>query len=352
MGEQVEFREVVTRLLVDEGKHKAAIRYAFCGLGDQVVQGGDGSCSVGPRGCGHRLCPRCGRRRGGKYAKRILGWLAYEPHGDLLSMVLTQQVRKGEDLGTCRRRMAVKQRRYMRWLSRRGMVAGMTTVHLVWSKSAEGWHYHVHIMAEFPRGVMDAKGLLDGWVEQAGSEYVVVDEEQSRCVVEAGGPILDLRDDGGEVDFWQESKGAVARAVQYPLRDMAQGLSSWRLGGDRSVVYAAAREVLRASTGWKMFRAWGKWRQACPAAVAGAAKVEEPSEEKDEGAASSPGPVQGLGTVHRLWREARKGSEFAMAVFRALEPSVRNASDFARRFVAYCRAASTGPPVVRGAGHG
>lgn len=352
MGEQAEFRSVVVRLLIEEGKDKSAIRYAFCGLGDQVVKGKDGGCSVGPRGCGHKLCPRCGRRRGGKYAKRIIGWLAQESHGDLLSVVLTQQVRTGESLGTCRRRMAVKQRRYMRWLTRRGMTAAMTTVHLVWSKGANGWHYHVHVLAEFPQGAMDADQLLRGWVEAAVGEYVETGEDQARLVLGAGGPVAELVEDGGDADFWRESRGEVARAVQYPLRDMAQGLSSWRLGGDADRIRSCAHEVLRSAAGWKMFRAWGKWRKACPAAVSAAAEVKDEGEEDDEKAPGCPGPAEGLGTVHRLWRRARQGEAFAMSVFRALEPSVRNASDFARRFVAYCRAASTGPPVRTEVGHG
>ena len=107
-GDSIELRQVVTEILLkDEGpevggrspekRSKLAFRYAMCGLGDVVISGESG-VSVQPRGCGHRLCPRCGRRRGAKYAKRIIGWLAHQAHGDLWSVVLTQQVRRGETL--------------------------------------------------------------------------------------------------------------------------------------------------------------------------------------------------------------------------------------------------------------
>jgi len=342
-GDQMVFRQVVTKLLLESKGPKLAFRYAACGLDDQVVHSPDG-IRVQPRGCGHRLCPRCGRRRGGKYARRIMGWLGHEPHGDLWSVVLTQRVVRGESLADARKRMAKKQRAYLRWLTRVGMTAGMTVVHVVWSKGREGWHYHVHTLAELPAGRFTAEQLLAKWTETALPEEVVTGEEQARLVVGGGAAIAELRDDAGDTDFWNESTSAVAKAVQYPMRDLAQGLSSWRLGSDPERVLAAAREVLLSAHGWKLFRAWGRWRHACPAAVAAEA-VEKPddSETESDGSAAPAAP-EAIGTVHRLWKRARQGEEFARSVFRGLEPTVRNASDFAARFVKYCRLASTGPP--------
>lgn len=349
-GEQCRFREVVTKVLLESRGGKLAFRYAACGLGDRVVKSGDG-VRVAPRGCGHRLCPRCGRRRGAKYARRIIGWLGYESHGDLWSVVLTQRVRPGESLREARDRMAPKQRRYMRWLTRRGMSAGMTVVHVVWSKGREGWHYHVHVLAELPGGSATRDELLSGWVAAAKGEEVVTGEEQARLVVGAGEGIAELRDDEGDSDFWHESTGPVAKAVQYPLRDLAQGLSSWRLGGDEDRIRAAAAEIQKSGSGWKLFRAWGRWRKACPASVAaGAAEVQDAPETESTGSAA-PAPTEDIGTVHVLFRRAVKGEEYARSVFRLLEPTVRNASDFARRFVKYCRIGATGPPAVQEIAH-
>lgn len=332
----------MTQVLLDAKGAKLAFRYACCGRGDQVVKSVEGM-HVAPRGCGHRLCPRCGRRRGGKYAKRILGWLGHEAHGDLWSVVLTQRVRRGESLREARDRMAPKQRRYMRWLTRRGMTAGMTVVHVVWSKGREGWHYHTHVLAELPGGSATAADLLSGWVAAAKGEEVVTSEGQARLVVGAGAAVAELRDDAGDTDFWHESHGPVAKAIQYPMRDLAQGLSAWRLGGDEDRIRSTAAELLKSGTGWKLFRAWRRWRKACPAAAAVAEPAVELAGDDAAPAAPAGAKAEGIGTVHNLWKRARGGEDYARSVFRALEPSVRNASDFARRFVRYCRAA-TGPP--------
>jgi hypothetical protein len=351
-GDQLPLREVVTELLLKDKGPKLAFRYAACGCGDMVVGDSEGA-SVQPRGCGHRLCPRCGRRRGAKYAQRIIGWLAHESHGDLWSVVLTQQVRKGESLKDARDRLAVKQRRFMRWLSRRGLVAAMTTAHIVWSKSSDGWHYHTHVLAELPAGEWSVDRLLSGWKEAAKGEYVETGEEQARLVVAAGEAVAELRDDAGDSDFWSESKGPVARAVQYPLRDLAQGVSAWRLGGDMDRVREAARELLRSGGGWKLFRAWGRWTKVCPAALVAVAKQDQvEAEERDKAGAAPKGEPEGIDTVHRLYRRARAGEYFARKVFCALEPTVRNASDFAKRFVAFCRSAWDPPPRASEVCHG
>lgn len=351
-GEQMELRQVVCGVLLETKGVKLAFRYACCGVSDQVVKGPTG-VHVAPRGCGHRLCPRCGRRRGAKYARRIMGWLGYHEHGDLWSVVLTQQVRSGESLADARARMAPKQRRYMRWLTRLGLIGAMTTVHVVWSKGGGGWHYHVHVLVEMPLGSASRSSLLDGWSSCAGGEYIVTEEEQCRLVLAAGPAVAELRDDGGDADFWQESHGPVAKAVQYPMRDMAQGVSAWRLGGDLERVREAATELQRSSSGWKLFRAWGRWRKLCPAAVAAEeVKVDEVTDGTDSEKSAPPCKAEGVGTVHRLWKEARAGNAFARSVFEALEPTVRNASEFAKRFVKYCRLASTGPPSAQGACHG
>lgn len=331
-GGCLEVRAAVVRVLATEKNHKACFRYACCGLGDQLTKRGE-EVFVSPMGCGHKLCPRCGRRRGGKYAKRILGWLAKRPHGDVWSVVLTQRVVSGESLKGARARMAPKQKRYMRWLTRRGMVAGMTTVHMVWSERSSGWHYHVHVMADMGGTEIAHRELLEQWVIEGKGERVRVADEQAKLVVKRGGPITELADDAGDLDFWHESKGPVARAVQYPLRDLVQGVSATRLGGAVEQVDACARELVRDAAGWKCFRAWGDWRKACP--------VEKEEEDEGEGdgedGAAAPAAATPLGTVPRVWREAREGQEAAREAMRALERSVCNESDFAKRLVGFCR---------------
>lgn len=274
----------------------------------------------------------------------MLGWLAYEPHEELWSVVLTQRVTQGESLADCRRRFAKRQRDFMRWLDRRGLVGAMTTVHIVWSKAVGGWHYHCHVFVEMERGRVTADGLWERWYELCGGDAKKEADDAVRLVSGAGGPILSLREDGGDPEFWKESRDPAARAVQYPMRDLAQGIAASRLGVDGEGIEKAAEELVTQAAGWKLFRAWGRWRKACPAAVA-ASKAAAPGEAataEDEGKKKKPAaPAKGdpLGTVRNVWHAARRGEMWAREAFMKFERTVSNASDFARRFVKYCRLA-------------
>ena len=319
-------------MLLEEKSPKLGFRYACCGNGDQIVTRGD-ETFVSPKGCGHKLCPRCGRRRGGKYAKRIIGWLAERPHGDLWQVVLTQPVVKGERWKVARKRCEKKVRNYMRWLTRRGLVGAMTAAHSPWSGRSDGWHYHVHVLVELPAGSMSKEELLQQWVKEGGEEKHRVGDKQARLVISAGPAILELKEDTGDADFWSEVKSDVAKSVQYPLRDLAQGVSSIRLGGDVGRMKECARELVRDASGAKMFRAWGQWRKAVvPAEV----QVDDSAAAEGVSPGSPASPVP-LGTVGRLWRAARLGDSAARAAFAGLERSVRNDSEFAVRLVRYCR---------------
>ena len=86
-----------------------------------------------------------------------------------------------------------------------------------------------------------------------------------------------------------------------------------------------------------------------PPALPADAKVGEEvsaiaDEAKKKAAAVCPGEKLVIfGTVHRCSRLAAKGDARLRAVFAALELSCRNNTDFGRRFVVFCRAASVGP---------
>lgn len=331
-GGACELRREVIRVVLAEKGPKAAYRYACCGLADQLTRRGD-EAFVSPRGCGHKLCPRCGRRRGGKYARRIIGWFARVAHGDVWSVCLTQPIDPREDLAAVRARMAPKQRAFMRWATGQGMTAGMTAVHCTWSPRSNGWHYHVHVLAEFAAGSMSKDRLLDKWAAIDARHRVDREGQQARLVQAAGPPIAGLEGDSGDADFWNESPSEIAKAVQYPLRDLVQGITAWRLGGDAEQLRECATQLVRQAAGWKMFRAWGRWRKSAPE-VEGATD-EQTGEAAD--VAACPAKPEPMGTVGRLWREARAGNSAAREAFRLLERSARNSSDFAQRLVKYCR---------------
>lgn len=256
--------------------------------------------------------------------------------------MLTQRVKPGEGVDAAKRRMCTKQRAFLRWCTRRGMTAAMTTTHIVWSERKNGWHYHVHCLLEFLAGTVDLAQLWAEWREISNGEPPADAGQAVRLIRGSGGPIVALREDGGDPEFWKESRDVSARAVQYPMRDLAQGISAARLGGDPARMELAARELVVKAAGWKLFRAWGTWRRACPAALAAdeVARRGEAATAKDEGkpAAKVAGsPRESLGTVRSVWFKARAGEGWAREALREFERSVSNASPFAKRFVSWCR---------------
>lgn len=160
-GEAHDVRVAVFAELVRRGLKPRAIRYGLCGCGDVVESGGAAGARILSRGCGDKLCPRCSRKRGGKYVRRILGHLAHEPHGDVWAVCLTQIVVPGEGLQLARERMDVKARAFLRSCKVAGSDAGMQVGHLVWSRAFDGWHYHVHLMLEGPDGWATEVSLTD-----------------------------------------------------------------------------------------------------------------------------------------------------------------------------------------------
>jgi len=340
-------REEVVRGLLALVSEKAAYRYALCGCGD-VVKWGEGKHFISPRGCGHRLCPRCSRKSGQRNCRRVLKWLGTQPHGALFTMCLTQPVVKGETLRAARNRMVLKERRYLKRCKAAGMVAAMVSTHIVWSKGWQGWHYHVHLFMEFDRRARDpglcpvgCQMLRDWWLDTGRHEHVQAEEDSCRLVMESGRPITSVAGDEGDTDFWTEGDTWAMRAVQYPVRDMVQGVSSLRFGGEQKVMEAAVCQLLTDSAGWKLRRTTGLWRKEPPAAV----EVVEPVVADVVLSAAAPAgssPSSVVGTLSGLYRAAIGGFSDAKTVFRELELNVRNKSDFARRYVRFCRSAWKG----------
>lgn len=349
-GECAEFRSEVARQLIGVKGEKAAMRFALCGCGDHVVSDG-AKTWIAPRGCGHKLCPRCGRKSGRRLVRRLASWLAAADHGDIFTLCLTQRTDPDESLVEARDRMTPKLRRVQDRLKRAGVLAGMRAVHIVASSVGPGWHYHVHLLLEFPAGVTNAEKLRALYVDAALPEFVQCGEDAARLVVAAGAAIPEAAEDDGQMDFWRESRSAVMRAIQYPVRDLAQGLTAARLGKDGARLAECVGELLKKSSGWKLRQTFGRWRKPAPV-LSSPAVVEVPSEPPP--VSSSPaakrvmaagGKDTGLGTVPRLYSRARKGDREAGSIFRDLEATVSNSSEFSRRFVAFCRRAWDGPPL-------
>lgn len=213
------------------------------------------------------------------------------------------------------------------------------------------WHYHAHALLEFPEGRFawrdgtdrdEGKRVCDEiaqqWVTIAARKGEHVAPLWNHRLLAAGPCIEGLRDDSGDADFWSESKDAVARVIQYPMRDLAQGISAWRLGQDKESIAAKTFELVRDARGWKMRRAWGRWRKKCPAEIAGMEVKEEAAADEASGESAAPPGATPLGTMRRVFLAARSGQGWARGALIELESSVRNNTRFARRLVAWVRA--------------
>lgn len=335
-GESLLREEVFEAILRKDGE-RSAFRYAFCGLGDRLVKDARG-VHVAPMGCGHRLCPRCGRTKGRPIVKRIFAWLAAEAHGDIFAMVLTQRVIRGELLPAARLRLEAKAKRYLDALKDKGMIGGALVTHPAWSPGSQGWHYHVHLLLELPEGQWSVDDVKELYVEVAGNEQVQVDGRCCTLVAAAGPADPGLGSDSADPDFWTERSTGLAKAVQYPVRDIAQGISAKRVGVDRARVAECVDVLLNQAKGWKLRRTFGKWRR--PAPPLPPAPTEPPVESP---AASACAPGESLvvqGTVHRVSRLAAHGCYESRLWIIALEESCRNDTDFGKRFVTFCRAAA------------
>jgi hypothetical protein len=324
-------------------RERLALRYALCGTGDVLVIG-EGGAQVRPHSCKHRLCPRCGRNSGKRIVRRLMQWIATTPHEDIFAICLTQRTDPSEGVVAARARMLRKLRRFMKWLKKADCLAYMRAHHIIASKRGEGWHYHVHLLLEFPGGRMTTQVLIDAYDAAAAPEESTRDPNSCRLVVAAGPAIKELAKDEGQLDFWNESPSAVARAVQYPIRDLAQGVSAMRLGDDGDRLRECVTELVRESNGWRLRDVGGRWKRKPPTPE----DPEEGAEERDASAASSAvpgceGECRGVGTVHRVMKRALAGDPEARGWLYALECSARNQTEFAKRLVAFCRWAGAGP---------
>jgi hypothetical protein len=244
----------------------------------------------------------------------------------------------------------------MRWATHQGVVAGLSVHHAAVSKRFEcegAWHYHCHALLEFPAGrfsveATEAQGkkfesspeLAAKWVSIAAAVGEDVLPMYNRLVLAAGGPIEGLRDDRADTDFWSESRDLVARLVQYPMRDLAQGITAFKLGSSPHVAAERIDELCRSSRGWKMRRAWGRWRKKCPAHAEALKK--EAAEAAEKSGTSTPPAAQPLGTMRRVFFAARAGNAWAVEALKGLEASTRNNTRFCKRLVAWVRAAIGG----------
>lgn len=321
-GETEKVRRAVAEMMFVRGKEKVAASYVMCGKGDVVVCGVEGKgCRVMPKRCGHRLCPRCSRWRGGQVLRKVLEHLAYFDHGELWSVVFTQRVIPGEKLEVSWERLSSAWSAMLQWLQRRGLVGGFIVFHVVRAASGNGWHVHAHAMLEFD-GEMPPD-LSESWnrtLERYDSAWTQKKPVWKEKLLDAGPATGECEDDGG--DMFDDSKDPVVRRLQYSLRELMGGIEKYE--GNAEVGFVA--ELFDVTEGKKMRRLLGEWRLGVEERALKLG-VELPD---SSGSAPAEEEVE-MGTVDDVYYRAIEGERAAVQVLTLLEKGIRNNGSTARR---------------------
>ncbi len=327
---------VAEQLFVRKGA-RVAFRYAMCGRGDYVVRVGD-TFQVRVRGCQHRLCSRCSRRKGLRYVKRVLGWLRRSEKVVLHHVVLTQDL-VGLSLREAYDANQERLRRVMKVAHGLGKLrSGLATIHTVWSERTESWHVHTHLLVD-GGGCEGAEGLgewlKDAWIRSEGREDRLAHRRAqfSRLVAKWDG--LEEFPDECQQEFFEDRLTALQRAVVYPLRDVTEGV---RLAALAAAGEERIREFVEEADCRKTFRLYGEWRSD-PAG--GASEVEGGQGEEVEGervAVAAGVQEVRIGKVDRVFRMAREGVVWGVEFVRWLRLRCLNRTAYCRRVLGMCDA--------------
>ena len=312
-GDTQEFRKRVVKWLVKKQKYVLAKRYALCGKGDLLLRhDATKVVRVKPMGCGARFCPRCSRRAGRKHLSRVASHLSASSHGSIWHMVLTQPGLQKETIQATRVRFENAWKRFYPVLRKAGLQSALATYH-VKPSTKYGWHYHCHLVAEFPEGVDEEtlyQGLNERWRTVVSKDVSHLDYKDlfMRHVCDAG-PALEGMKDNTQLDFWSEPQDQVETLLHYVIRDVLQGIESWVACMEREQDCFDFCEFMGAA---KRHRTYGKWRLKVKGddteakADAEERALEEATREKNK----AKGDIEwsALSTVDSCLRDSRSGS--------------------------------------------
>ena len=312
-GETALYRGWVVQWLMGQERYKMARRFALCGRGDIALCREDAQAArVKPQGCGARFCPRCSRRFGRRFLARVASHLSSRPHGGLWHVVLTQQVLPYEDLEHSRERFGIAWKRAYAGLRKIGMRSGLATYHVKRSRGG-GWHYHCHLVTEFPEGIDEEtlyQGLNERWRKVVSKHESHRDYKElfMRHVCDAGPALVGMKENT-QLDFWSESQDQVETLLHYVIRDVLQGIESWVACMEREQDCFDFCEFMGAA---KRHRTYGKWRLKVKGddteakADAEERALSEATREKNK----AKGDIEwsALSTVDSCLRDSRSGS--------------------------------------------
>lgn len=320
--------------IFDARGKKAALRYAVCGRGDRLYRAGE-VVGVEPRGCGHRMCPRCGRLRGLKVVRRVKEVLSSREHGYLYHMVCTRRVNPDLSCKDACDWISNASGRFVQTLRKtHGAVAGVTTLHCVWSGRSKGWHAHAHIFVEF--AAEPSIGEIVHWwrKESRGNPNVSPKLHSGLFVRMVAGPGPKIVFESSSDDFWSESRDEVSNAIEYPLRDVMGGT---RLEATCKIPDERLSEYIGSMYSAKGTRTWGAWRKPDPPAA-----KEDENLPPRSGGEDSRAPVDAddrvyYGSPDLVFRFARAGNMTYVDLVVRLERSCRNNSKVGLRLVSLVR---------------
>lgn len=331
-GDTREYRIGVVKHLCRSKKWDKAMKFALCGRGDGVCTEYNGEAvRVKPRGCGVRCCPRCSRRSGHRFLKRIGGHLEASDHGVIDHIVLTQPVRGNEQVGDARKRFEGAWKLFYRKLRTCGMKSALLTEH-VKPRESWGWHFHGHCIVEWKPGTDTdaAHAALELCWQKANKEESGREKALFRRRVCEAGPALGEGGFGGQGEFWAEPEGAVQRVLQYAVRDVVQGCEEWveKLQDDKDI--AAFVDVLTEA---KLHRLFGDWRKPVPNAEVSDLDTDAENEDTPAARAIKNGATVwvDLGSLEKLFERARMLEPMAVSVLTRLSASYSNRGKLCQR---------------------
>lgn len=311
------------------GDNDRALAIALCGQGDVAIREvSTGEMRIRPRGCGHRLCPRCSRKEGGKFVNRVTEHLANFAHGTLYHGVYTQLVMAYEPLVESKKRFEKCWNRYLMWAKKQGLTNALMVIHVTRSRF-NGWHYHGHLLFEAAKPIN-----VDSF--QARWQYIVNQSQGRddtmlpfiRKVADAGEAMESM--DLGDGDLFTESDNEIVKCLQYMVRDVCQGTENWVGPGQTQAIYS---ELIDALSHGRTRRLVGEWRH----------EVSERAEKENRDASELKVSAGPSGTFTELFRLdelpglCRQHVSFAIDFVANLERTCRNRTGFGKRLIEFCR---------------
>lgn len=317
-GDSFAYRLEVGLALVMKGHMKRAKKFCECGRGDMVCALAD-SFRIHPLRCGHRLCPRCARWRGGKYVKRVLDALRGRVCGYLVHMVFTQEVLPNERLEDTIARLHGKWKNF-KGRARSGYRGGLRVLHVKRSWRKGGWHAHYHFVVEVPDLAVTIS-MAAKWEDMVREESDEASSTFIRVLADKG-HVVSGRDDGDPL-LWAEADNEVTRCLQYCMRDVCEGPDASIVEtGDALII----DELLGALESRRQHELLGAWRHGSEDVEEEAEREVKLDEEKKKSAAEEAGIL--VGTVDQVRKDPRWWGRFSTWL---LESCGANDTDYARR---------------------